>query len=689
MDWNGIQRPGSVMGGHSYPGPQESLRLRRRPSNVADQSSPQFNWNPDQNGDETGPDLKALPLPMALKKSMRQVQQMKIPIVSRWQSWRMHKSKKLKGFRDGAGGALAYVALWRRVLHKIGGNFGGGVQSYFLFLRFLVVLNFLSFLLIASFVLIPSIVFQSQSFGNNNEVNISAGKEECTIYDPNPQGLVHFYTYFIDLLTGTGFMEYSYLFYGYYNNTVEIGNDFSYNIPLAYLLTAGFYFIFCLFCIVIRTGGAIRIAVKTGGKAVGGYSMLVFTGWDYGLQGGRAMQLKQNSIRYQLQVELEEERIKLKAASLTLAQIIGLYSLRAFLNLVVLTLIGAAFYGIFLATEFSQGYTGTDFLSLVVEYLPSIVITVANFLVPFLCDQIALLERHTPSTTVILALLRAVFLRLVSLGVLLFTLWSQITCRTVERGTCQLCGYNHALYPCWETRVGQEMYKLAMFDFITVIAVMILVEFPRRMVVDNCSWKLVKFVGRQEFVVPQNVLGLVYGQTVVWVGALFCPLLPVINTVKFIIIFYCKRITLFTNYRPANRTFRSTSSNIFFLVVLLFGWIMSCMTLIYSVAVIHPSMSCGPFRSLTMMWSVVPDSFYSLSDTTQDFLRYIGSQAFSVPLFTIACVALAYVAAMASVYGQSVSLLRAQLKLEGRDKKFLVKQIEELSSVSKSRGEDF
>lgn len=41
------------------------------------------------------------------------------------------------------------------------GNFGGGVQSYFLFLRFLVVLNFVSFLLIAGFVLIPSIVFRS------------------------------------------------------------------------------------------------------------------------------------------------------------------------------------------------------------------------------------------------------------------------------------------------------------------------------------------------------------------------------------------------------------------------------------------------------------------------------------------------------------------------------------------------
>lgn len=65
-----------------------------------------------------------------------------------------------------------------------------------------------------------------------------------------------------------------------------------------------------------------------------------------------------------------------------------------------------------------------------------------------------------------------------------------------------------------------------------------------RMMVDHWSCKLTQWVGRQEFVVPSNVLGLVYGQTVVWTGALFCPLLPLINTVKFVILFYCKKVNL-------------------------------------------------------------------------------------------------------------------------------------------------
>ncbi|MBN3317567.1 TMC4 protein, partial [Atractosteus spatula] len=301
---------------------------------------------------------------------------------------------------------------------------------------------------------------------------------------------------------------------------------------------------------------------------------------------------------------------------------------------------------------------------LLVEYLPSIVITAANFLVPTLCELLAQLEGYSPTTQVILALLRSVFLRFASLGVLLFSLWSQITCSgNTETQECQSCQYNYRLYQCWETRVGQEMYKLTIFDFLTVIAVTLLVEFPRRMIVDHCSCKLAQWLGRQEFVVPQNVLSLVYGQTVVWAGALFCPLLPLINTVKFIIFFYCKKVTLFQNCRPASRTFRSSSSNLFFLLVLLLGLVLACVPLVFGLAAIHPSWACGPFRSLPQMWAVVSVSNASLPPSAQDFLRFLGSQAFAVPLFVILCVALCYVAALASVYGQSVSLLRAQMQL--------------------------
>jgi len=54
-------------------------------------------------------------------------------------------------------------------------------------------------------------------------------------------------------------------------------------------------------------GSTARVAVVTGGGATGGYSTLVFTGWDHGLQGDRTTKLKQSNFRYRLQVCLENK----------------------------------------------------------------------------------------------------------------------------------------------------------------------------------------------------------------------------------------------------------------------------------------------------------------------------------------------------------------------------------------------
>lgn len=58
------------------------------------------------------------------------------------------------------------------------------------------------------------------------------------------------------------------------------------------------------------------------------------------------------------------------------------------------------------------------------------------------------------------------------------------------------------------------------------------------------SSALLQWWGQQEFMVPSNVLDLVYGQTLCWTGALFCPLLPVLNTIKYFTVFYLKKVIL-------------------------------------------------------------------------------------------------------------------------------------------------
>lgn len=117
---------------------------------------------------------------------------MRVPVVSKGESWRRKNAKLLREGKEALREFLYFFSPWRKALQLIGGesgtrsagkscffvsfpmcqlvkedfcptgNFGGGVQSFFVLLRFLVLLNFFSFLLIAGFVLIPSIIFGSE-----------------------------------------------------------------------------------------------------------------------------------------------------------------------------------------------------------------------------------------------------------------------------------------------------------------------------------------------------------------------------------------------------------------------------------------------------------------------------------------------------------------------------------------------
>ncbi|KAG7252962.1 hypothetical protein CRUP_002457 [Coryphaenoides rupestris] len=204
---------------------------------------------------------------------------------------------------------------------------------------------------------------------------------------------------------------------------------------------------------------------------------------------------------------------------------------------------------------------------------------------------------------------------------------------------------------CWETRVGQEMYKLTVFDFIIIAAVTIFVEFPRKLMVNYCQCGLMKWLGQQEFAIPQNVLEIVYGQTICWIGTFYCPLLPAICTIKYFFIFYIKKVSLVNNCRPATRPFRASSSNFFFLVVLLIGLALACLPVTVGIARINCSQACGPFVNFTTTWEVLPRAVSELPEGIQTIFLALGSEAFA----------------------------------EGRDKRFLILKLDQAQKPSTTR----
>ncbi|CAM9923714.1 unnamed protein product [Lampetra fluviatilis] len=652
--------------------------------------------------EEDATPLREQPLRLEEKKRIVALLARDAPLLSQWESWRRSMSTRMRRSRAGAHGALKSTALWSGSLKEIAGRFGSAIQSYFSFMRFLVLLNVCLFLIMFSFVVIPNIVNEHLGVATtpaSTATNSTSNK--CLVYNLPQRPLGYFYEYVLDALSGTGFLEKTYLFYGFYPSTTVGSQQSAYSLPLAYLLSSIAVLLVSLLWVVRRSAQGWKLGTLQSEASGLHYSPQVFSGWDHSLRDANSATLKHSSLAYQLVTDLGEERSRRRIAERTRAQKARVYVVRVLLNVLVLALLGAAFYCIYWATTYSQGYTpgklkagsiqgGVDFL---VQYLPSIVITLANFLLPLVFGMTIVWEDYSPGFEIRLSLLRYVSLRLASVAVLLVTLWSRITCDNNNKisvansnsssSDCQQCGYNKD-YPCWETRVGQEMYKLTIFDLITSLVSILLVEFPRKMIVTHCGCGLTRWIGEQEFSIPDQVLHIVYGQTVCWVGTIYCPLLPLLAAIKYTIFFYSKKLSLMLNCRPASRPYRASSSMFFFFIVLLLGLLLAWVPAIYTIGGIRPSQACGPFQGQRLPWTELVTAVQALPQWLDSILEFFASLLFAIILVLLSSLFLFYMTTLNNAHARVINQLRDELAMVGRDRAFLAKQV---NATSKGGGD--
>ncbi|KAM6155470.1 transmembrane channel-like protein 7 [Rhynchocyon petersi] len=635
--------------------------------------------------------IRKYALNISEKRRLRDIQETQMKYLSEWDQWKQYSSKSWKRFLEKAHEMTTHLELWRKDIRSIEGKFGTGIQSYFSFLRFLVLLNLVIFLIIFMLVLLPFLLTKYKI--TNSTFVLIPSKDmdlQCRVYAISSSGLIYFYSYIIDLLSGTGFLEETCLFYGHYTIDGVQFQNFTYDLPLAYLVSTIAYLALSLLWIVKRSVEGFKINLIRSEEHFQSYCNKIFAGWDFCITNHSTAQLKHSSLRYELRADLEEERIRQKIAERTSEETIRIYSLRLFLNCIVLAVLVACFYAIYRATIFSQEHMKKEIdkmvfgENLLILYLPSIVITLANFITPVIFAKIIHYEDYSPGFEIKLTILRCVFMRLATICVLVFTLGSKIT--SCDNDTCDLCGYNQKLYPCWETQVGQEMYKLMIFDLIIILAVTVFVDFPRKLLVTYCSsWKVIQCLGQQEFAIPDNVLGIVYGQTICWIGAFFSPLIPAIATLKFIIIFYVKEMSLLYTCRPSPRQFRASNSHFFFLLVLLIGLCLAIIPLTISLSRIPSSKACGPFTNFNTTWEVIPKTVSTFPSSVQALIHGVTSEAFAVPFFMIICLIMFYFIALAGAHKQVVDQLREQLSLESRDKRYLIQKLTDAQKDMRNR----
>ncbi|KAM5272736.1 transmembrane channel-like protein 8 [Ctenodactylus gundi] len=614
--------------------------------------------------------LRALPYAMQDKRCIRQLREPVGARTTRGQRWRRRRQAAERRLREGARRLAGGFGLWRGALYEIGGLFGSGIRSYFTFLRFLLLLNLLTSLLTAGFVLLPLAWLRPPP--PPPALNLTL---QCHSSPPPQAGIARLHNQLWNVLTGRAFNN-TYLFYGAYRAGPE--SDAAYSIRLAYLLCP-------LACLLLCFCGTLRRMVKGLPQRPGlgqdygvPLSTKIFSSWDFCIHVREAAAIKNHEISNELKVHLEERRRLQLDFQRTPAQRAWRILSYVRVNVLIGLLVAGAISAIFWATKYSQD-NKEESLFLVLQYLPPGVISLVNFLGPLLFTFLIQLENYPPSTEVNLILLWCVALKLASLGMFSFSLGQTVLCLGRNHTSCDAYGYNACDYQCWETSVGVELYKLIIFNFLLTVAFAFLVTLPRRLLVERLTHRFWTWLGREEFLVPKNVLDIVAGQTVTWMALFYCPLLPLFNSIFLFLTFYIKKYTLLRNCRASPRLFRASSSTFFFQLVLLLGLLLAAGPLVYVVSSTHSSWNCGLFTNYSAPWEVVPELVaLRLPPWGQRALHYLSSHAFGFPLLVCLSLVLTACVSQSQANAQALQGLRKQLVCQVKEKWRLVEKLSRL-----------
>ncbi|XP_036691260.1 transmembrane channel-like protein 8 isoform X5 [Balaenoptera musculus] len=371
--------------------------------------------------------VRVLPYAMVDKRFIRQLREPEGVKTSCWQQWHHRQQTARRRLGEAARRLARGCGLWEGALYEIGGLFGTGIQSYFTFLRFLLLLNLLTLLLTTSFVLLPLTWLRPPDRGPalNFTFQCPGGHQPQT-------GVPKFNNLLWNVLTSRAFNN-TFLFYGAYRAGPESSSVYS--IRLAYFLSPLACLLLCFCGILQRMVKGLPQKMFLGQDYRSPLSAKVFSSWDFRIQGQEAATIKKHEISHEFKVELEEGRHLLMVQHQTRVQRACHLLTYLRVNILIGLLVVGAISAIFWATKYSQD-NKEESLFLLLQYLPPGVIALVNFLGPLLFVFLVQLENYPPNTEVNLTLIWCVVLKLASLGMFCFSLGQTVLCIGRNKTSC-------------------------------------------------------------------------------------------------------------------------------------------------------------------------------------------------------------------------------------------------------------
>ncbi|XP_054848655.1 transmembrane channel-like protein 5 isoform X2 [Eublepharis macularius] len=548
-------------------------------------------------------------------------------------------------FKNGLLECFQFFQLWQKTLKVIGGKFGTSVCSYFVFLTWLLMFNVFSFLVNFSFITVPQLI-------------------EAKADNLSFTGLEFF--------TGAGYFKETVLYYGFYTNgTISKTKSTSpYDMQLAYIFTIGIYFILCFLSLLYSMAKSFRRNFINP-SMYSGHAAKLLCIWDFSITNEKAVKLKQRNLSTQMKETLSE--VNTEVLKLSVCQKIAQLSIHLAAWVVSLGAAAASCAGIYYFStanlELFLKDDKTELESEAVTLVLPIVVGLLNHMVPFFYSFFGFVEKFTyPKYQIYTSIGRNIILKMSIIGILCYY-WLNIVAASKAQ--------------CWETLVGQDIYKLIVVEFICCLLGSFFGEFVRRIIGTKCCQQL----GVPEFDIARNVLDLIYAQTLAWIGIFFSPLIPAIQIISFFIIFYVKKVSLMMNCQPPRKAWRASQMNTVFIFLLFFPSFTGVLSVIAVIVWrMKPSEMCGPFRGLETIFAAISSWVAILATYPASlWVVWIYHNLFeSVHFFFILSV---IVLIITYLYWQiidgrkiMVRLLQEQIINEGKDKMFLLKKLRALQA---------
>ncbi|GAB0184280.1 transmembrane channel-like protein 2 [Grus japonensis] len=353
-------------------------------------------------------------------------------------AYKMMMAKKWVKFKRDFDNFKTQCIPWEMKIKEVESHFGSSVASYFIFLRWMYGVNLVLFGLIFGLVIIPE-----------------------------------------------GYIKYSALFYGYYNNQRTIG-WLKYRLPMAYFMVGVSVFGYSLMVVIRSMARNANESTADGDDDNFIFSWKMFTSWDYLIGNPETADNKFASITTSFKESIVDEQESNKDENIHLRRF-----LRVLANVLIICCLCGSGYLIYFVVKRSQTFSKMQNVGWYERNEVEIVMSLLGMFCPPLFETIAALENYHPRIGLKWQLGRIFALFLGNLYTFLLALMDDVN--------------------------EKEFVRLTVSDILVTYITILVGDFIRACFVrfvNYCwCWDLeAGFPSYAEFDISGNVLGLVFNQ---------------------------------------------------------------------------------------------------------------------------------------------------------------------------------